>query len=42
MTTIVALDIETTGLDPQTDAIIEIGARKFSGNRVDDEFTTLT
>ncbi len=41
MKPIVALDIETTGLDPQTDAIIEIGARRFDGNRVEDEFSTL-
>ena len=41
MTSIVALDLETTGLDPQTDAILEIGARRFDGNRVEDEFTTL-
>lgn len=41
MPSIVALDIETTGLDPQTDAIIEIGARRFDGNRVEDEWTTL-
>ena len=41
MTSIVALDLETTGLDPQTDAILEIGARRFEGNRVEDEFTTL-
>ena len=41
MTSIVALDIETTGLDPQADAVIEIGARRFEGHRVEDEFTTL-
>ncbi|MBN2388076.1 MAG: DEAD/DEAH box helicase family protein [Anaerolineales bacterium] len=41
MPTLVALDIETTGLDPQADAIIEIGARRFNGSRVEDEWTTL-
>ncbi len=41
MISIVALDIETTGLDPQADAILEIGARRFDGNRVEDEFTAL-
>jgi ATP-dependent DNA helicase DinG len=41
MPSIVALDIETTGLDPQADAIIEIGARRFDGNRVEDEWTSL-
>lgn len=41
MRTIVALDIETTGLDPKTDAIISIGAIKFSGSRIDDEFYSL-
>jgi len=41
MTSTVALDIETTGLDPQSDAIIEIGARRFDGNRVEDEWTSL-
>ena len=41
MTSIIALDLETTGLDPQTDAILEIGARRFDGNRVEDEFSTL-
>ena len=41
MTIIVALDIETTGLDSSTDAIIEIGAVRFQGNRIEDEFTTL-
>ena len=41
MTSIVALDLETTGLDPLTDAILKIGARRFEGSRVEDEFTTL-
>ncbi len=41
MTSLVALDIETTGLDPQKDAIIEIGAVRFSGRRVEDEWSTL-
>jgi len=37
----VAIDIETTGLDPQADSIIEIGAVRFNGHRVEDEWTTL-
>ena len=41
MIPIVSLDLETTGLDPHKDAIIEIGAVRFTGNRTDDEFTTL-
>ena len=41
MPSIVALDIETTGLDLQKDAITEIGAVRFNGNRVEDEWTTL-
>lgn len=41
METIVALDIETTGLDSQNDAIIEIGAVRFKGNRVEAEFSQL-
>lgn len=32
--TYVAIDLETTGLDPQRDAIIEIGAVKFRGEEV--------
>jgi ATP-dependent DNA helicase DinG len=41
MPTIVALDIETTGLDPQRDAIIEIGAVRFNGRRIDAKWETL-
>lgn len=41
MSAIVALDLETTGLDTQQDAIIEIGAVRFSNRRVEDEFKSL-
>ncbi|NLG40254.1 MAG: 3'-5' exonuclease, partial [Chloroflexi bacterium] len=41
MPEIVALDIETTGLDPKNDSIIEIGAVKFNDNRVVAEFSKL-
>lgn len=41
MTTIVSLDIESTGLDENREAIIEIAAVKFNGRRVEDEFNTL-
>ncbi|MCZ7545035.1 MAG: 3'-5' exonuclease [Anaerolineae bacterium] len=38
---IVALDIETTGLDPQRDAIIEIGAVKFQGDQIIETLDSL-
>jgi ATP-dependent DNA helicase DinG len=41
MASIVAIDIETTGLDSTKDAIIEIGAVRFNDHRIDDEFSTL-
>jgi len=41
MDSIVALDIETTGLDPEKDAVIEIGAVRFNDRRVEGEWSTL-
>lgn len=41
MSSIVAIDIETTGLDSAADAIIEIGAVRFNGARVEGEWSTL-
>ncbi len=41
MDSIVALDIETTGLDPDKDAIIEIGAVRFRDHRIEAEWDTL-
>ncbi len=41
MPSIVALDIETTGLDSQRDAIIEIAAVRFNGRRIEAEWNTL-
>ncbi len=38
--TCVALDLETTGLDHTRDAIIEVGAVKFQGDRLIDTFQT--
>ncbi len=37
----VALDIETTGLDPERDAILEIGAIRFKSSRIYDTYSTL-
>ena len=37
----VALDLETTGLNPDRDQIIEIGAVKISNNLIVERFTTL-
>ncbi len=39
--TIVAIDVETTGLDSNKDAIIEIGAVRFRGPVVEEEWSTL-
>jgi DNA polymerase-3 subunit epsilon/ATP-dependent DNA helicase DinG len=41
MPSLVSLDLETTGLDPKKDAIIEIGAVRFSGNREEAVFEEL-
>ncbi len=41
MPSIVAIDIETTGLDSQSDSIIEIGAVRFNGRRIEAEWSTL-
>src|SRR4026207_330799 len=41
MQSIVAIDIESTGLSEERDAIIEIGAVKFKGHRVEAEWSSL-
>jgi DNA polymerase III epsilon subunit family exonuclease len=37
----ISVDVETTGLDPRRDAIIEIGAVKVRGGEIVEEFDTL-
>jgi ATP-dependent DNA helicase DinG len=41
MQNIIALDIETTGLDPARDAVIEIGLVRFQDSRVEDTWQSL-
>jgi len=41
MRTYIALDLETTGLDPDRDAVIEIGVVRFQGSRVESEWASL-
>ena len=41
ITDCVIFDLETTGLSPETDAVIEISALKVSGGETVDEFSTL-
>jgi ATP-dependent DNA helicase DinG len=41
MNPIIALDIETTGLDSKKDAILEIGAVRFNGKRIENEWSSL-
>jgi DNA polymerase-3 subunit epsilon/ATP-dependent DNA helicase DinG len=41
MKSIVSIDIETTGLSDERDAIIEIAAVKFKGHRVEEEWQSL-
>ena len=41
MRTLVSLDIETTGLDPEHEAILEIGIVRFRGEDVLDEWSSL-
>ena len=39
--TLVAIDLETTGVDPDRDAIIEIGAVRFNSEGILDQFASL-
>jgi ATP-dependent DNA helicase DinG len=38
---LVTIDLETTGIDSTQDSVIEIGAVRFRGNRIESEFQTL-
>jgi len=37
----IAFDLETTGIQPKTDAIVEIGAVRFTGTKPGESFSTL-
>ena len=39
---IIALDLETTGLNPRTDSILEIGAVRIKNGRVEDTYLRLS
>lgn len=41
ITDFIALDLETTGLNPSTDKIIEVGLVKFSQGQIVDKYSTL-
>ncbi len=41
MRTLVSLDIETTGIDADRDAILEIGVVKFCGNEIIEEWSSI-
>ncbi|MCL4507416.1 MAG: exonuclease domain-containing protein [Chloroflexi bacterium] len=41
MRTFVSLDLETTGLDPERDAIIEIGIVRFRGDEIVEDWSSL-
>ena len=41
MQSIISLDLETTGLDPQRDAIIEVGVVRFQGSRIEGTWEQL-
>lgn len=41
MQTLIALDLETTGLDPERDTVIEIGVVRFRQSRIEDTWSTL-
>ncbi len=41
MPSLVAIDIETTGLDPNRSAITELAAVRFNGHRIEGEWSTL-